>query len=240
VLAGGQTFVSPHPVDNEYVSFVFPGSAGRVFSILNPDNPDDRHWIDEESRILSGNGMELSVLPIPLHPYEPRRALEVADRVRRIPGPKLVHAFLSVGSKRSPAAEAFVQAFRSRLAPVPPSLFREPLAGGPATVVAPNVALGPPPRGSEFGGVLYRRGIRGFIYVGAAGDERARSDGELCRREGIDWRAIDAASDLLELLTSGGPWYLYGPGLAALRPRIVDTLGPAIPPLVSGMGFGSS
>ena len=106
--------------------------------------------------------------------------------------------------------------------------------------MAPNVALGPHPRGRELGGVLYRRGIRGFIYVGAAGDERARSDGELCRREGIDWRAIDAASDLLELLTSGGPWYLYGPGLAALRPRIVDTLGPAIPPLVSGMGFGSS
>lgn len=233
VLAADDIFVTPHPVANEFFSYLLPGSAGQVFSILDPASPADRHWIEEERRILEGNGMPLSLLPIPVDPYDGQRALEVANRIRRVPGPKIVHAFLSLGSGRSPSAEAFVQALRSGLPPLPPALFREPLARGPARVVAPNVAVGPRPRSREFAHLLPRRGIRGFVYLGAAREEAARADQEICRTEGLDWRALSDPVALLELLATGGPWYLYGPAAAAVSPQVAEAMGPAIPPLAA-------
>lgn len=233
VLADEGIFITPHPVRSEFISYVLPGLAGQVVSILDPASPEDRVWIEEERRLLEGNGLPLSLLPIPIDPYDAERALEVAKRVQRIPGSKIVHAFLSLDSGRSPSSEAFVQALRSGLAPLPPSLFQEPLSAGPAEVIAPNVAAGPRPRRDEFAGVLWRRGIRGFVYLGDAGDAVARADRRLSGGEGLSWHAVDSAEGLLELIALGGPWYLYGPEVETLSQRVADVMGPAIPPRVA-------
>ena len=55
-------------------------------------------------------------------------ALQVAVGER----PVVVHAFLSPASGRAPSAEAFLQAFRSGLPPLPTALFGEPLTAGRA------------------------------------------------------------------------------------------------------------
>ncbi len=233
-FVGEGIFVTPQPAASEYMSYLLAGVNGRVISLLDPNRPEDRAWLEEEQRILEGNGLQLVLHPIPIDPYDGQRVLDVVDRVRRIPGQKVVHAFLSLDSGRSPSAEAFVQALYSGLPPLPPALFSEPLALGRARVIAPNVAFGPRPRQDEFAGALHRRGVRKFVYLGDARDPEARQDEKICREAGLEWRALSEASELLEVLAKGGPWYLYGPRAHDLGHWVAETLGPALPPRGSG------
>lgn len=94
VFVGDGIFLTPQPAEDEYMLYLLPGSNGPVFSLLDPHRSEDRPWIEEERRIYEGNGMELAVLPIPVDPYDGHVALAVADRIRRSPGSKVVHAFL--------------------------------------------------------------------------------------------------------------------------------------------------
>jgi hypothetical protein len=238
VFVGEGIFLTPQPAKNEYVSYLLSGSNGPVFSLLDPHRLEDRPWIEEERRIYEGNGMELVVLPIPVDPYDGHVALAVADRIRRSPGSKVVHAFLSLDSGRSPSAEAFVQALYSGLPPLPPALFVEPLFRGRARVIAPNVALGPRPRNDEFAGTLHRRGVREFVYLGDAQDSEAREDRGLCLGAGLDWRGVTRESDLLEIVARGGPWYLYGPLAELLGPKVARAMGPALPVRISSEAAG--
>jgi hypothetical protein len=228
-FVGEGIFLTPQPAVNEYMSYLLAGVNGRVISLLDPNRPGDRVWLDEEQRFFEGNGLQLVSYPISLDPYDGERVLDVVDQVRRIPGQKVVHAFLSLDSGRSPAAEAFVQALHSGLPPLPPALFNEPLVRGRARVIAPNVALGPRPRQDEFAGTLHRRGLRRFVYLGDAQDAEARQDAKICREAGLGWRALSDESELLEVLAKGGPWYLYGPRAQDLGPGVARTLGPALP-----------
>ena len=226
---GEGIFLTPQPTASEYMSYFLSGVNGHVVSLLDPNRPEDRLWLEEEQRIFEGNGLQLVSYPIPIDPYDGGRVLDVVDQVRRIPGQKAVHAFLSLDSSRSPAAEAFVQALHSGLPPLPPALFNEPLTRGRARVIAPNVAIGPRPQQAEFAGLLHRRGVRKFVYLGDAQDAMARQDEEICLGEGLGWRAVSDASKLLEVLSEGGPWYLYGPRAHDLGPGVAQKLGPAIP-----------
>ncbi|HIF99370.1 MAG TPA: hypothetical protein EYQ54_20500 [Myxococcales bacterium] len=228
-FVGEGIFLTPQPAASEYMSYLLSGANGRVVSLLDPNRPEDRLWLEEEERIFQGNALQSISHPIPVDPYDGERVLDVVDQVRRIPGQKVVHAFLSLDSGRSPAAEAFVQALHSGLPPLPPALFNEPLARGRARVIAPNVALGPRPRQDEFAGTLHRRGLRKFVYLGDTQDAEARQDEKICLGRGLGWRALSDASELLEVLSEGGPWYLYGPRAQDLGPWVAQTLGPALP-----------
>ncbi len=223
-------YLTPYPVDNEYMSYILPGTHGPVVSLLDPDKQDDRPWIDKERELLLSSRVGFELRPLPLARYDPEQALMLARAAALLPRPFVVHAFLGVDTGRSPAAEAFLQAFRSNLPPLPPALFLEPLAGGPARVIAPNVALGPRPAAADLAGELLRRGVRELVYVGDPTSDEARDDQQAARAAGLAWRAVaDRPAELLALLASGGPWYLYGPQAAALEPAIAQELGPAIP-----------
>lgn len=222
-------YLTPYPVDDEFMSFILPGDYGHVVSLLDPARGDDLPWIDKERELLAAHRIPFELRPLPLGRFDPARALAIARETAEMERPLVVHAFLGLDSGRSPAAEAFVQAFRSGLPPLPPALFAEPLASGPARVVAPNVAVGPRPADAEFAGYLAPRGVHRVLCVGgdaAATDE----DRQASESAGLPWSAAAADTErLLDRLEEGGPWYVYGPGLAQVEPRIVARLGPAIP-----------
>jgi hypothetical protein len=158
-------------------------------------------------------------------PFDPQQALAAAQRAKTLPRPLMVHGFRTV----SPAVEAFVQAYRSGLPPLPPSLFLEPLRGGPARVLGVNVAAGPRPAGPEWGSYLQQRGVRGVLYVGPV-DAAARQDREIARSIGLGWSAAGGtAAEVLTAVASGGPWYVYGSGLQALLPELDRRLDPGVP-----------
>jgi len=231
VRVAPEVFLTPFPTDNEFMSYILPGTHGQVLSLLDPDDDGDRAWIDKERELLRGHRLPFELRPLPHAEFDPARALAVAREAAAMPRPFVVHAFLAVDSGRSPSAEAFLQAFRSDLPPLPPALFVEPLARGAAQVLAPNVALGPRPAPGEFRGSLWSRGVREFVYVGDGAASEARADRATCRAAGVPWHALDGRADeLLALVSAGGPWYLYGPWAAKLAPEVTAALGPAIPP----------
>jgi phytol kinase len=231
VLAGPDLFLTPQPAPDEYVSFILPGQHGPVVSLLDPQNELDRPWIEEERRILESNGVPFTLLPVPVDPYDPERALAAARAVRSMERPLIVHAMLGPLSGRSPAAESFLQALRSDLPPLPPSLFIEPMQGGGAAVVAPNVAVGPRPAPTEFGAYLHRRGVREVVHVAGPPAPEIERDGAMCSAAGLSWRGATPGDELLRLVRRGGPWYLYGPGLGEVRSLLERALGPPLPEL---------
>jgi phytol kinase len=105
-------FLTPYPTDDELIRFILPGPYGAVVSLLDPDDADDVPWIEKERELMATHAIELLVLPIPRDEREPQVALEVARRAASLPRPLVVHAFLSAGSGRSPAASAFLRASR--------------------------------------------------------------------------------------------------------------------------------
>ncbi|MFQ5700803.1 MAG: hypothetical protein ACE5HU_03050 [Acidobacteriota bacterium] len=226
-----EIFLTPYPTDEEFLAFYLAGSFDHVVSLMDPDDGADRPWIAKERRLLASHGVRFLSLPIRTRPYDALQALVVARSIRALSRPLAVHAFLSASTGKSPPAEAFLQAFRSDLPPLPPGLFSNPLRRGPVEVIAPNIAAGPRPDPDELDGYLRRRGVRRIVYLGNPGDRAARADGTRARERHIDWRAWNGLEDAaLKQLGRGGPWYLYGPGLAATKEAIASRFGPAIPP----------
>ncbi|HEX2076469.1 MAG TPA: hypothetical protein VHG08_02135 [Longimicrobium sp.] len=217
--------VAPFPTDEEWLGYVLSGSVRQVLSLLDPENPDDAPWMEKERGLARQYRMPIEFAAIRGFPYDPAQALAAAQRARSLPRPLMVHGFRTV----SPAVEAFVQAYASGLPPLPPSLFAEPMQRGQPRVLGVNVAAGPRPAGPEWGSFLQRRGVRGIVYVGAA-DAAAREDRGSAESVSFAWRmAGGSADEVLAIVRQGGPWYVYGPGLAAILPALDARLDPGVP-----------
>ena len=218
--------VTPFPTDEEWMGFVLSGSVKQVLSLLDSTNREDTLWVGKERRLASKYRMPVQLSPIPALPFEPEAALRAAQLARSLPRPLVVHAFRTA----SAPTEAFVQAYRSGLPPLPPSLFLEPMEAGRARVIGVNVAAGPRPAPREFGAYLYARGVRGVVFVGPAGTGEARAGRSAAGAARIQWRTVPGAGPELDgIISRGGPWYLYGPGLSTVLPALEGRLDPGVP-----------
>jgi hypothetical protein len=211
-------FLTPYPTDEEMFAFVLGGQFASVVSLLDPENPDDVQWIEKERTALADHHVPFSLQPVPWMRYSPQAARAAAEHVRGLPRPVLVHAFRSGGT----AAEAFLTAYKTGLAPVSPASFEEQMAGGLARVLAPNVVVGPRPAGPEFGSFLRARGVRSIVYVGDATREEAKKDRIVAEREaGLAFHIVPAdAARLAALVAIDGPWYIYGPELGQVQSQL--------------------
>jgi protein tyrosine phosphatase (PTP) superfamily phosphohydrolase (DUF442 family) len=217
--------VGPFPTDEEWLGYVLSGSVKQVLSLLDTANAEDATWIAKERGLGRQYRMPVEFAPIRSFPFDPQQALAAARRAKALPRPLMVHGFRTV----SPAVEAFVQAYRTDLPPLPPSLFAEPMEGGPARVLAPNVAVGPRPTGREFGAYLQQRGVRGIVYVGTA-DAAARADRSIAESIDLAWKPVGAGAGEVRAATGqGGPWYVYGPGLGAIQGELDRQMDPGVP-----------
>ncbi len=230
-----QIYLTPLPTRGEFRRYVVAGGVSQVVSLLDPEDPEDIRWIKEERVLLSGHGVPLRMMPLGTQPYDPFKVLEAARNVRKLPRPLVVHAYLSPSTGRSPTAEAFLQAFRTNLPPLPPSLFRR-VAEGSVQVIAPHVAVGPGPERPEFLNELYDRGVRGFVFLGDPDSPEAQQARELAEsaqsgsEANFTWQAVNAVdSGFLRELAEGGPWYLYGPRAASSKQQITERFGVPVP-----------
>jgi phytol kinase len=221
-----EVYLTPYPTDEEFMGFILSGSINHVVSLLDPENPKDVPWIEKEQELLAKHYIGFDLFPVSYSHYNPQKVLEVAQKVRFMPKPLVIHGFLSP----SFVTVAFIQAFRSNLLPLPPSFFKEPLRRGEVKVIAPNIAIGPRPDGPEFGNYLYSKGIRRFAYLGNPNSVEAKEDSIITKEVGLDWQTFEPYSpDLFDNLATGGPWYVYGPFLSTVRKDLENRFGPAIP-----------
>jgi phytol kinase len=226
--------ITPFPEEEEFLRY-FMGGRVEIVSLLDKGDPDDRAWIAQERTLVDRYHLPYTSLPLSSSHFDPQAVLAAARRVRALEGTVAVHDFLSPGSGRSPIAEAFAQAYRSGRPPLPPTLWKEPLARGAARVIAPHVATGPRPAPAEFGAVLAARGVRRTIFAGERGTAEARLDSGAAAEAGIAWEALEhpAPAALVARLEQGGPFYLYGEITDDLTRAIAARFGPAMPPRVT-------
>lgn len=221
-------FVTPYPTDEEFFAFILNGSINQVVSLMNPEKPTDKKWIDKERDILMQYQLPFSLFPISSSSYDPYEILAIVEKVKELPHPVVIHGVNSPSYR----TQAFIQAFFSGLPPLPPLLFSEDLEQGKVEILAPNIAVGPRPTGREFKQVLYRKGIRSVIYLGNPNSREADADARAARRESLMWQAFipNSSSDqLVTLLEEDGPWYLYGPLVPGFKKKIIERFGPAVP-----------
>ena len=101
-------YLSPFPTDDEFIRYVLNGSIKKVVSLLNPKHSPDTMWINREQKILNANLMPYELLPIDVKPPYKNKLIEIAKKIKSMPRPLLVHAFLT----KSPQTDAFIEEYK--------------------------------------------------------------------------------------------------------------------------------
>jgi hypothetical protein len=99
-----QIILGPYPTEEEWFNFVVRRDVKEVISTLDPDNPDDASWIEEERRIAEENGLTLTLKPLDPESPNPRAVRELAAYARSRDGKVYLHDFLD--SERFHALES--------------------------------------------------------------------------------------------------------------------------------------
>ncbi len=219
----------PLPTDEEYLGFVLSARPRNIVSLLNPDNGDDRSWIEKERRMLEAAGVAFTVEGIGARPFSPETVLSLARKVRQMERPVMVHGFQTP----SVESDAFLQAYRSDRPPLPPSLFAEPLAVGTVEVIAPNIAKGGIPLEPGALAQLAERGVRHFIYCDRIEAVSAGIQSDMAKAAGVEWSVWPPDAAAPADLAAGGPWYVYGPFADRRTHELAAAHGPAIPEVLA-------
>ena len=85
--------LGPYPTDDEWFEYVLRRDVDEIVSTLDPSNPDDRPWIEQERRIAEENGVKFTLMPLKASP-EPEAVAKVADRIAASDERIYVHDFL--------------------------------------------------------------------------------------------------------------------------------------------------
>ena len=91
---GERIILGPYPTEEEWFEFVLRRDVEEIVSTLDPDNPDDAPWIEEERKIAEDNGLKFTLMPLdPLSP-DPAAVQKVVRHARNAEGKVYVHDFL--------------------------------------------------------------------------------------------------------------------------------------------------
>lgn len=77
--------------------------VNEIVSTLDPDNPDDAPWIEEERKITEENGLKFTLMPLDALSPDPAAVQKVVRHVKDAEGKVYVHDFLD--AKRFGAIE---------------------------------------------------------------------------------------------------------------------------------------
>lgn len=92
---GERIILGPYPTDEEWFEFVLRRDVDEIISTLDPDNPDDVPWIEEERKIAEENGLKFTLMPLdPLSP-DPAVVREVVHHAKDADGKVYIHDFLA-------------------------------------------------------------------------------------------------------------------------------------------------
>lgn len=94
---GERIILGPYPTGEEWFEYVLRRDVDEIVSTLDPDNPEDAPWIEEERKIAEENGLKFTLMPLdPLSP-DPDAVRRVVRHVEDAEGKVYVHDFLDAG-----------------------------------------------------------------------------------------------------------------------------------------------
>lgn len=214
-------YLTPYPTEAEFLSFILSGEVKNVVALLDPSDAEEQLRIDFERKLLAEHALPFQLFEAGER-YDSRRILEAVQMAQKLPGTTVIHSFFSSVPGRSDIADGIRIAHRTGLPPLSPSMWNHRMQAGAPEVIAPHVAIGPKPVGTEFRRYLRARGIWSAILVGEAG-KGSPPEAVAANAAGIELRRVPAdAAQVLSLIDSGGPYYLYGPGVESVKAAIVE------------------
>lgn len=215
-------YLTPFPTDGEFVSYILGGEVKHVVALLDPVDAEEKSRIDYERKLLESHSLPFHLVEVGVNRFDSRRILETVQMARKLPRPTVIHSFFSADPYRAAVAEGVLIAYRTGLPPLPPSMWANAMIDGQPEAIAPHIAIGPKPTVSEFSEFLRARGVWSAIFVGDAG-AGALPEATAAAEAGVELRTVPAdAAQVLELVKSGGPYYLYGPGVGSVKAAIVE------------------
>jgi hypothetical protein len=209
---GNVGYLIPYPTAEEMAGYVVSGEIRQVVALLDPDNPEERERIEEESRALKAVALPYVVIPVPQSSYDPTRAAEIVAKLKTLPRPIAVHAFFSPETGKAKWAEGVLTTFLRGQKSLPASLFKDPLSRGEMTVVGSRVVLGPEPTAADVRR-LWNSGVREFIALRYSVPPAAVTDEE----PAAEWHTAADTRAAQELIDRGNTVYVYSSDEEALE-----------------------
>lgn len=201
-----QVYIYPQMNEEELTQII--NANIQTVAILNFSTTDK--WAHREETGFQVYSIPYKRFIILSYPYNANALLEIARQVQQLPKPLIIYA----PKVDTYYIEAFIQAYRTHTPSLPLRLFIAPLKQGKIGIPKTNIAIGPRPSPEEFKSYLYPRGIAKIIYLGPESSLEAQEDKQIAYAAGMDWQASSASlAHLYVELTTGGPYYLYGPRL---------------------------
>ena len=200
--------LSPYPTDEEFLSYIV-GHMANVVSLLDPAEPLERDWIAEERRLLERYEIPHLLRPVRLNPVDPEEIRAIAEEVRDLDPPVLVHPFLIPSS----TSDAFIAAYIGA-PPLNRSRLTDPMSNGRPFFIDQSILYGPRPEPTEIG-ILLRSGIRHLGFVGNVADAGGDQDTwDVAIEQGLDFQIFSPENfDPFSATDPQEAWYFYGPEL---------------------------
>lgn len=214
---GDQIYMSPKLSEDELMGYVISSTIKQV-AVITIDLQDN--WAQKDEQYFYSYFVPYQTFLLPRYPYDPFKVLEAARQIKTLPRPLLIY----VPDTTSYRSQALIQAIRTDLPPLAQLLFTTPLERGRVGILTTNSAIGPRPTPQEFSTSLYPKGIRHCLYLGDSRTPFAALDQQAAQAAGIKWEAHSSdLSNILPLIQTGGPWYIYGPHLSLHSLSLVDS-----------------
>ncbi len=219
-------YLAPHPTEDEFYHHINVSDFRIVVSMYNVHDFRDSLKLLELIKLCKYSYLRFKNYNLKVSPFNPYHPLQIAHEIRKLPRPLLIITM----ANPSAAFQGLQQAYFSNEPALPPILFDKWMSGGRIRVITPNLAEGPRPTEDEFDGYLFPRGIRKALYIGHPESKTAEEDFGISFAAGIEWQASEYFTrSLVDSVSHGGPWYLYGPGSSTAAADIQRRFGPALP-----------
>jgi protein tyrosine phosphatase (PTP) superfamily phosphohydrolase (DUF442 family) len=221
-----QVFFTPFPTDEEYFGYILNGTYKQVVSLLNPENPEDTLFINKEEKLMKDFKIAYQLLPVPSEPYDPIALMDIVKRVKTLPKPLVIHAFLT----KSTPAQGFILCYKTGLPALPANLFKMAMSNGEVKTLCVNAVTGGVPNIDEIQNYLYAKGIRNIAFTGNPNNAAIKKLIKEAEKAGMTWKNYDLKSDLLiKDIKAGNTWFVCGStieeiqaALASLKPNQVE------------------
>jgi protein tyrosine phosphatase (PTP) superfamily phosphohydrolase (DUF442 family) len=227
-------YVGPYPTPDELFE-IASSRVAHVVTLVDSAEPDAAMRLDSMKSALKSLALTHSVINLNTTDYDANLMLRAAEQVRRIADVTYVYEFFGPETGRAPLASAFMVAYRTRRAPIMPLLIDVPLQAGPVRLLDVDVAAGPRPQCSEFGGRLREAGIKVFVCVDP---DRGVCHEQACGGERINLLAARNEGELEEIFRGRGPFYFYS-ATEAQPGEIVERLAGRRAQTISGAPAGA-
>jgi phytol kinase len=217
-------YLIPYPTREELFGFIMAANITNVVCLMDPNEENSVKIMAEAELMLAGHGVKQVNCPIKRNPYQPVQIREAVARVKEMTGAVVVYDFDTPSFR----TEAFVQACSDERPCLPPALTASSVDVAPVRHLAPNVISGRRPvRLAEFE-QLEKAGVQNFLYVGSAEEPEAVRDRELAGIARFNWQVTsDESGAALEMVKTGGPWYVYGRLNKDRLDKWAELIGPA-------------